>query len=137
MSAPAKPQKTQKPKSNFWVDFMLGGISAAISKTAAAPIERVKLILQTQDANPKIIASGNRYTGIVNCFSRVVREEGPKELWRGNLANVIRYFPTQALNFAFKDFYKRTFNPYDKNTEFAKFFIGFSHAAWKYLGPPP
>jgi hypothetical protein len=22
-------------------------------------------------------------------------------LWRGNTANVIRYFPTQALNFAF------------------------------------
>jgi len=30
-------------------------------------------------------------------------------LWRGNLANVIRYFPTQALNFAFKDYFKRMF----------------------------
>lgn len=29
--------------------------------------------------------------------------------WRGNLANVIRYFPTQALNFAFKDKYKQLF----------------------------
>ena len=26
-------------------------------------------------------------------------------LWRGNTANVIRYFPTQALNFAFKDYF--------------------------------
>ena len=65
-----------------------------------------------------------RYEGIVDCFSRVHREQGFVSFWRGNLANVIRYFPTQALNFAFKDFYKRTFNPYDKNTEFAKFFIG-------------
>jgi solute carrier family 25 (adenine nucleotide translocator) protein 4/5/6/31 len=119
MSAPAKQQK-----SNFWIDFMMGGISAAISKTAAAPIERVKLILQTQDANPKIIASGNKYKGIVNCFQRVVAEEGPKELWRGNMANVIRYFPTQALNFSFKDFYKRTFCPYNPDTEFFKFFLG-------------
>lgn len=102
----------------------MGGVSAAISKTAAAPIERVKLILQTQDANPKIIASGNRYTGIGNCFKRVIAEEGPRELWRGNLANVIRYFPTQALNFSFKDFYKRTFCPYNPDTEFFKFFIG-------------
>ena len=95
-----------KPKESFLANFLLGGVSAAISKTAAAPIERVKLILQTQDSNEKIIKSGRRYTGIGNCFSRVVREEGAKELWRGNFANIIRYFPTQALNFAFKDYFK-------------------------------
>jgi solute carrier family 25 (adenine nucleotide translocator) protein 4/5/6/31 len=50
------------------------------------------------------------YKGIVDCTSRVVKEEGVPSLWRGNLANVIRYFPTQALNFAFKDYYKRLFN---------------------------
>ena len=119
--APAAPAKKQ---GNFWQDFLLGGISAAISKTAAAPIERVKLILQTQDSNPKIIESGRRYTGIVNCFQRVVREEGPKELWRGNMANVIRYFPTQALNFSFKDSYKRIFCPYNPKTDPWKFFFG-------------
>lgn len=37
----------QKPKENFMVNFLLGGMSAAISKTATAPIERIKLILQT------------------------------------------------------------------------------------------
>ena len=37
-----------------------------------------------------------RYTGIVNCFSRVSAEQGVASFWRGNLANVIRYFPTQA-----------------------------------------
>jgi len=31
-------------------------------------------------------------------------------LWRGNWANVLRYFPTQALNFAFKDTFKKMFN---------------------------
>lgn len=35
-----------------------------------------------------------RYTGIMNCFSRVSSEEGVVSLWRGNLANVLRYFPT-------------------------------------------
>lgn len=30
-------------------------------------------------------------------------------VWRGNTANVIRYFPTQALNFAFKDYFKSLF----------------------------
>lgn len=85
----------KKAKKSFFVDFMTGGISAAVSKTVVAPIERVKLLLQTQDANPKI-QSGEvpRYTGIGNCFTRVVKEEGVGALYRGNLANVIRYFPT-------------------------------------------
>jgi solute carrier family 25 (adenine nucleotide translocator) protein 4/5/6/31 len=39
---------------SFVVDFLVGGISAAVSKTVVAPIERVKLLLQTQDANKKI-----------------------------------------------------------------------------------
>ncbi len=41
------------------------------------------------------------YKGITDCFSRTYRDEGLLSLWRGNTANVIRYFPTQALNFAF------------------------------------
>ena len=109
---------------NFALDFMLGGVAAAVSKTLTAPIERVKLILQNQDSIESVKLTGRRYTGIGNCFYRVSTEEGVKELWRGNLANVIRYFPTQALNFAFKDFYKRTFNPYKPKDEPLKFFIG-------------
>ena len=43
--------------------------------------------------------------------------------WRGNLANVIRYFPTQALNFAFKDVYKNIFmKGVDKKTQFWTWF---------------
>merc|ERR1711976_468155 len=38
-----------------------------------------------------------------------LKTEGVYPLWRGNLANVLRYFPTQALNFAFKDAIKATF----------------------------
>jgi len=63
-----------------------------------------------------------RYTGIVDCFTRVSSEQGIKAFWRGNLTNIIRYFPTQAFNFAFKDSIKAMFPAVDKNTEFAKFF---------------
>lgn len=40
------------------------------------------------------------------------------------MANVIRYFPTQALNFAFKDQYKLIFCPYNHKTDPFKFFLG-------------
>src|SRR4051812_17095527 len=87
----------------------MGGVSAAVSKTAAAPIERVKLLIQNQDEMIKQGRLQSPYKGIGECFSRVIREEGVYSLWRGNLANVVRYFPTQALNFAFKDKFKRMF----------------------------
>jgi solute carrier family 25 (adenine nucleotide translocator) protein 4/5/6/31 len=56
-----------KKTGNFMVDFFIGGVSAAVSKTLVAPIERVKLLLQVQDAN-KNIAADKRYNGIVDCF---------------------------------------------------------------------
>ena len=31
-------------------------------------------------------------------------------MWRGNWVNVVRYFPTQALSFSFKDFFNGFFN---------------------------
>ncbi|XP_056685625.1 ADP,ATP carrier protein 3, mitochondrial-like [Spinacia oleracea] len=44
----------EKPQKNFLVDFLMGGVSAAISKTAVAPIERIKLLIQNQDEMLKI-----------------------------------------------------------------------------------
>lgn len=108
----------------FAKDFLAGGISAAISKTAVAPIERVKLLLQVQHIS-KQIAADQRYKGMVDCFVRIPKEQGVLAYWRGNAANVIRYFPTQALNFAFKDKYKQVFlSGVDKHTQFWRYFLG-------------
>ncbi|KAL5276491.1 slc25a4 family protein [Megaselia abdita] len=109
----------------FAKDFAAGGISAAVSKTAVAPIERVKLLLQVQHVMAKQIPEEQRYKGMVDCFVRIPKETGFASYWRGNLANVIRYFPTQALNFAFKDKYKQVFlGGVDKNTQFVRYFLG-------------
>ncbi|KAJ3416739.1 hypothetical protein HDV05_000113 [Chytridiales sp. JEL 0842] len=127
-AAPTKAVDVKKPKDSFWValgkDFLAGGISGTISKTAMAPVERVKLIIQTQDANP-LIRSGQvpRYTGIGNTFSRVFNEQGFLSFWRGNFSNIIRYFPTQAINLASKDAIKSLFPKYNPATDFGKFFI--------------
>jgi solute carrier family 25 (adenine nucleotide translocator) protein 4/5/6/31 len=114
-----------------------GGASAAVSKTAAAPIERIKLLLQNQvisrdypaytDPQDEMIKSGrltHRYKGVIDCFQRVTTEEGYLALWRGNVSNVIRYFPTQAFNLALKNEFQRMFG-YNKTTDgYWKWFAG-------------
>ncbi|CAH2351136.1 ADP,ATP carrier protein 3 [[Candida] railenensis] len=109
--------------SSFLIDFMMGGVSAAVSKTAAAPIERVKLLIQNQDEMIKQGRLARKYDGIAECFRRTAAEEGVGSFWRGNTANVIRYFPTQALNFAFKDKFKALFG-FKKDDNYWKWFAG-------------
>jgi len=96
-------------KLGFVENFMLAGVAAGVSKTAAAPIERVKLLVQNQDEMIKQGRLDKPYTGVMDCTTRVLKTEGVYPFWRGNLANVLRYFPTQALNFAFKDTVKGIF----------------------------
>jgi len=96
-------------KLGFAENFALSGCAAVISKTAAAPIERVKLLVQNQDEMIKAGRLDKPYKGVVDCTMRTFKNEGLIPFWRGNLANCLRYFPTQALNFAFKDKIKTMF----------------------------
>merc|ERR1711868_334095 len=98
-------------------------MGGAVAKTLTAPIERIKLVVQTQDANPKI-RSGEvpRYKGMVDCAQRIHAEQGMRRFWDGNFTNCIRYFPTQAFNLSFKDTFKKMFPKYNPKTEFAQFF---------------
>ncbi|PHT92300.1 ADP,ATP carrier protein 1, mitochondrial [Capsicum annuum] len=112
----------EKKMTSFVVDFLMAGF-AAVSKTAAALIERVKILIQNQDEMIKSGRFAEPYKGIADCFTRTIKDEGVLSLWRGNSANVIGYFPTQALNFAFKDYFKRMFN-FDKERD----------GYWKWFG---
>merc|ERR1712224_505046 len=115
-------RKMGKDGGNFITDLVLGGVSGAIVKTAMAPIERVKILMRTQDSNPKVL-SGEipKYTGIGDCFARVNAEQGPKAFWRGNLVNCIRYAPQQGSALAFNDAIKRAFPKYNPKTHYYPF----------------
>merc|ERR1711936_307912 len=97
-------------KLGFAENFMLSGVAAGVSKTAAAPIERVKLLVQNQGEMLKQGVLDKPYNGVLDCTRKTMQSEGFLSFWRSNLANVLRYFPTQALNFAFKDTIKAVFN---------------------------
>jgi len=111
----------QKQKLGFAENFALSGAAAIISKTAAAPIERVKLLVQNQDEMVKAGRLDKPYKGVIDCTMRTFKNEGVLPFWRGNLANCIRYFPTQALNFAFKDQIKALFKAKKDESYLKKF----------------
>jgi len=84
-------------------------------------VERVKLLMQTQDSNPEVVSGKvKRYTGIGDCFSRVMKEQGLKAFWRGNLVNCLRYAPQQGSALAFNDALNAAFPNYDSKTDFWK-----------------
>uniref|UniRef100_A0A7N0TIM9 ADP/ATP translocase n=1 Tax=Kalanchoe fedtschenkoi TaxID=63787 RepID=A0A7N0TIM9_KALFE len=86
----------------FATDFLIGGVSAAVSKTAAAPIERVKLVIQNEDEMLKAGRLSEPYKGFGECFSRTIRD----------------------LNFAFKDYFKSLFNFKKDRDGYWKWFAG-------------
>lgn len=75
---PSKKQSSKKTlfdPVSFAKDLLAGGVAAAVSKTAVAPIERVKLLLQVQ-ASSKQISPETRYKGMIDCLVRIPREQG-------------------------------------------------------------
>ena len=112
-------RKNDMSSVNAVENFVLSGAAALLSKTTAAPIERIKIILQNQNELIKQGILERPYSGVTNCATRVFRRDGFLSFWRGNWANCIRYIPTQAMNFTFKDTIKAAF-PVNKNSSTSK-----------------
>ncbi|KAK3825026.1 MAG: mitochondrial carrier domain-containing protein [Benniella sp.] len=75
-------------------------LGVAVSRFSVAPLERIKLILQTQNELVRIGQFSGSYSGFFDCFSQVVAQEGPLSLWRGSSISYLRYFPQQFSYFA-------------------------------------
>jgi solute carrier family 25 protein 16 len=72
--------------------FLAGGAAGMCAKTAVAPLDRVKILLQAQSRQ-------YRHLGVLAALRQVVREEGAAALFRGNGAQMARIFPYGALQF--------------------------------------
>ena len=67
-------------------NLLLGGFAGIASRTVTAPIELLKLQKQNN-----YLKNGS--------LSSVVKNEGVRYLWKGNMTNCIRVFPQYAFNF--------------------------------------
>mmetsp|Transcript_10168 Transcript_10168/g.30546 ORF Transcript_10168/g.30546 Transcript_10168/m.30546 type:complete len:338 (-) Transcript_10168:678-1691(-) len=101
-AAEAQPQQKEKPvveqsqKSLTWSSIIkslvAGGIAGGVSRTAVAPLERLKILMQIQ-GNQK------RYSSVYQGLKHIAKTEGLAGMMRGNLTNCIRIVPNQAVKF--------------------------------------
>ena len=84
---------------SFLKHLAVGGTANVVSKTLVAPLERAKLILQTQGLTKRPIT--DRYTGLTHYLISLPSKEGFKAYWRGNGANIAKIFPSTLSRFWF------------------------------------
>eukprot|EP00466_Bigelowiella_natans_P011863 jgi/Bigna1/42229/e_gw1.62.17.1 len=84
---------------DFFRQLAAGGGASAIAKTAMAPFERIRILLQNQNmiGDPNYV----KYKGPIDAMFRIPQEQGIMSFWRlGNLANCIRIMPTYGIRFS-------------------------------------
>ncbi|KAM2909568.1 hypothetical protein FF1_002532 [Malus domestica] len=73
--------------------LVVGGVAGGVSRTAVAPLERMKLFLQVQ--NPHNI----KYNGTIQGLKHIWRNKGFRGLFKGNGTNCARIVPNSAVKF--------------------------------------
>nr|SVE89680.1 EOG090X0MQF [Daphnia sinensis]SVE90307.1 EOG090X0MQF [Daphnia sinensis]SVE92187.1 EOG090X0MQF [Daphnia sinensis] len=75
----------------WWRHLMAGGMAGAVSRTATAPLDRLKVFLQVHGLN--------KFGSLAACARHMLHEGGVRSLWRGNGINVMKIAPESAIKF--------------------------------------
>ena len=86
--------------------FLAGGLAGAISRTATAPLDRLRVLLQTRLSTPSYTINTSKtfsrisyYELMKVSFVRIYQDGGILSFFRGNGLNVIKIFPESAIKF--------------------------------------
>lgn len=82
--------------------FLAGSSTAVITKTITAPLDRMKILYQTQE-----LRSPGKYKSLFSTIKTICKEEGFRGLYKGNFVNSLRVIPSYSLKFTFNDYYKK------------------------------
>lgn len=94
------------------VNFLNGCLSAAFAQTFSYPFDLVRKRLQAQ-AKVKGGFQEHRYNGMMDCFQKVVKEEGVMALYKGTAANLAKVVPYAGISFMSWEFTKKMFKYYN------------------------
>ncbi|KAI8467641.1 MAG: mitochondrial substrate carrier [Monoraphidium minutum] len=87
------PKKSTAPTGVQIVKSLIaGGVAGGLSRTAVAPLERLKILMQVQ-GNEKI------YKGVAQGLMHMAKTEGMRGMMKGNWTNCVRIIPNSAMKF--------------------------------------
>ncbi|KAL2479464.1 putative envelope ADP [Abeliophyllum distichum] len=92
--------------------FAAGAVAGAAAKTVTAPLDRIKLLMQTHGIRAGQ-AGAKKAIGFIEAFALIGKEEGIKGYWKGNLPQVIRIIPYSAVQLFAYETYKKLFRGKD------------------------
>merc|ERR1712070_1255637 len=76
----------------LWKTLITGAVAGAVGPIANCPMDVIKTRLQCQGVN-----EAPRYTGTMNAFTTILKEEGPAALYKGLSIRLLRTAPGQAI----------------------------------------
>ncbi|KAK4530534.1 hypothetical protein CCYA_CCYA04G1391 [Cyanidiococcus yangmingshanensis] len=91
----SRPNEGLKASTNTLKTLLAGGVAGAAAKTAVAPLDRVKILLQVA----RLHGGARAYSSIPQTFRSIYAEEGIRGFYRGNSATLSRIFPYAAIQF--------------------------------------
>jgi solute carrier family 25 (mitochondrial carrier protein), member 16 len=80
--------------------MVISGVAGMCSKTAVAPLDRMKILLQAHQTHYK-------HCGVFNGLLNIVKKESFMALYKGNGAQMVRIFPYAATQFTAFEIYKK------------------------------
>jgi len=89
----SKRRKKSDGAGDVLKHLLVGAVSGGVSRTVVAPLERAKIEYMLDSTT--IARDG----GLLGTLRRIIRDEGPGGLFRGNTLNVMRIAPTKAVEF--------------------------------------
>uniref|UniRef100_A0A2P2QNS8 Mitochondrial substrate carrier family protein n=1 Tax=Rhizophora mucronata TaxID=61149 RepID=A0A2P2QNS8_RHIMU len=92
--------------------FAAGAVAGAAAKTVTAPLDRVKILMQTHGVRVGQ-ESAKKAIGFVEAITMIGKEEGIKGYWKGNLPQLIRIIPYSAVQLFAYEAYKKLFRGKD------------------------
>ncbi|EOA20744.1 hypothetical protein CARUB_v10001070mg [Capsella rubella] len=92
--------------------FFAGAFAGAAAKSVTAPLDRIKLLMQTHGVRAGQ-QSAKKAIGFVEAITLIGKEEGLKGYWKGNLPQVIRIIPYSAVQLFAYETYKKLFRGKD------------------------
>ncbi|KAJ3123372.1 hypothetical protein HK100_011633 [Physocladia obscura] len=100
----AKPRNTKRSTSFILRTLLAGGIAGSAAKTVIAPMDRVKILFQTD--NPRYIKYSGSFFGVFRAIRDIHSANGITGLFQGHSATLLRIFPYAAIKFMSYEQYK-------------------------------